>query len=122
MAERDDPQPFNTLQMILTILGVLGGVALGAWIYASARRGPRVVYAGASQPALPAVDLTPQVTQIRALIRSANKGGGGAQQDAAQALALLDSLEQSYGYEAVASACNPDKLRGIIARVQARPN
>lgn len=127
MAERESPPCSCTVQMLLAILGVLSGVALGAWIYASKRREDRPAPRLRPQyippvPALPPIDLAPQVAQIRALVRSANTNSDPAQvqQDTAQALSLLDSMEQSYGYEAVAAACNPDKLRALITKVRAR--
>jgi hypothetical protein len=101
--------------MVITVVSVLGAVVVGATIvWLATRSRPQQMAGYAPSPSL---DLGPQVAQIRALIRAANNGDGGA---AAQAAALLDNLEATYGHEAVARACNPNKLRGLIAKVQAR--
>jgi len=118
MAEKDEePKRWGPVEMLLTVLATLGGVAIGAWIFylASNRREARPAFA--AHAPMPTVDLSPQIAQIRALLRAANKGAPG---DAAAAIGMLDALEQTYGYEAVASVCNPEKLRGLAAKVQAR--
>lgn len=107
----DEPKRWGPTEMIITVLSVLAGVSLGAWIVWSVISNKR---AGAG---LAAPDLSAQVSQIRGLIRAANRGDSSA---AAQAQALLDDLESTYGVEAVSRACNPNKLRGLIKKVQSR--
>jgi len=125
MARMAEQQPrWGIPEMIVTIVGVLGGVAIGAWIFwlASGRsRAPVRVTAQylppAPAPQLSAPDLAPLVAQIRGLIRAANSGSDpGAAEQARQ---MLDDAERAYG-SALSTVCSPSKLRNLIDRVQAR--
>jgi ABC-type Fe3+ transport system permease subunit len=102
--------------MIITVLSVLGSVAVGALIVWAVTRGNRP-QRSLGAPMAPPLDLGPQVAQIRALIRAANHGDLAS---ADQAAALLDHLESTYGFDAVSRSCNPNKLRGLIQKVQDR--
>jgi hypothetical protein len=118
-------------EMIVTIVGVLGGVAIGAWIFwLASGRGrasmlgvsgavPRITpqYIPPAAPQLQPPDLAPVVAQIRALIRAANSGSDPGAAD--QARQLLDDTEHTYG-SALSAVCSPSKLRSLIDRVQAR--
>jgi len=110
----DEPKRWGPTEMIITVLSVLAGVSIGAWIVWAVTRdkSPQRSF-GASPP----IDLGPHVAQIRALIRAANRGDPTS---ASQAAALLDQLEATYGFDAVSRACNPNKLRGLIQKVQDR--
>lgn len=100
--------------MIVTIVGVLGGAALAALIFWWGLRSARsMMQPGFAQ----APELSGRVQQIRALIRAANRGDSGA---AMTAGSMLDDLESTYGTEVLSRACNPSKLRGLIAKVQSR--
>jgi hypothetical protein len=129
---KSDRTCWSAPELIITIVGVLSGVALGAWIcwLASGRNRaplritpqylppvPSPPMLSRSPPALPAPDLAPVVAQIRALIRAANSGSDPGAAD--QARQLLDDTEHTYG-SALSAVCSPSKLRSLIDRVQAR--
>lgn len=101
--------------MIITVVSMLGSVVVGACIVWMVTRNQRPQLSGVMTQQMP--DLGPHVNRVRGLIRAANRGDPNA---AMQAAALLDNLEATYGIDAVARACNPDKLRSLIAGLQAR--
>lgn len=111
--------------MITATICTLSGVLIGALIFWWAIR-TRVSLAsqpGGYVPAAPPMPdhsqrISAQIANIRRLIRSANQDSNP--DAAAQALAMLNHLEATYGTAAVARVCDAQKLRGIIARVQSR--
>jgi hypothetical protein len=115
----NESRSWGATEVLLTVLGALGGVALGAWIFYIAVR----MQQHPTQFADPGTSahIEAQIRQIRGYIRRANQSDNATTglSNAAAAQALLENAEAIYG-DAFARACDPGKLRMLISKVRDR--
>lgn len=125
---------WNFAETLLMIVGVLGGAALGAFIFYLATKNKQGVLGAVYYPPQPAVlppqpmvtlppndgDLPSKVEKIKTLVRTANKSTSSIAglTNASYALALLEDAQTTFGEAALTTLCDPDKLRKLIKRIQ----